>query len=80
MNICLTIPFPSAELALLVYEVLSVDKELKGSGVQRTIENEGLNVVINFNGEELKKLRVAANAIIKNIKLIVKTEQLFKIV
>lgn len=77
MNVCLIIPFPSTQIASLAYDVLSVDKELKRSGVQRKIEIDGTNIIINLHGEELKKLRVAANAFIKNVKLIVKTVDLF---
>ncbi|KAJ8722704.1 hypothetical protein PYW07_003884 [Mythimna separata] len=73
MDICVTIPFPSSETATLAYDVLNVDKELKRSGVQRKIETNSENLVINFHGEDLKKLRVAVNGLIQNILLVVKT-------
>lgn len=42
----LTIPLPSAESASLARDVLSVDKELKRSGVQRKIEINAENLVV----------------------------------
>lgn len=43
---CVTIPFPSPESALLAYDVLNVDNELKRSGVQRIIETNSENLVM----------------------------------
>lgn len=73
MDICVTIPFPSPESASLAYDVLNVDKELKRTGVQRIIETNSENLIINFHGEDLKKLRVAVNGLIQNVLLVVKT-------
>lgn len=78
MDISLTIPLPSAESASLARDVLSVDKELKRSGVQRKIEINAENLVITFHGNDLKKLRVAVNSMIQNIILVVKTIEQFK--
>lgn len=78
MDISLTIPFPSAESASLTRDVLSIDKELKRSEVQRKIEINAENLVIAFSGNDLKKLRVAVNSMIQNIILVVKTIEQFK--
>lgn len=73
MDISVTVPFHSSELALLAYEVLSVDKELKRSGIQRKLEVNSENLIVKFHGESTKKLRVAVNSFIKNTLLVVKT-------
>ncbi|XP_028157381.1 uncharacterized protein LOC114350673 isoform X2 [Ostrinia furnacalis] len=78
-NVSLTIPFSSSETANLVQEVLNVDKELKGSGVSRTITSDQDTLHIDFKGGDLKKLRVAVNSMIKNILLVVKTINQFEV-
>lgn len=76
MEVCLTIPFPSVDTAILAYEVLSVDKELKRSQVKRNLVRETESLVITFHGDDLRKLRVGVNAFIKNAVLVLKTIEL----
>lgn len=79
INLCLTIPFQSAKYAALACDVLNVDKELKGSGVSRDISRKSENLVINLNGQDLKRLRVSANSMLKNVILITKTFSQFEL-
>lgn len=69
----LIIPFENEEQAILVSEILSVDKELKGSGIKRNISVEDNDLNVTFEGVDYKKLRVSINAFLKNTILIVKT-------
>lgn len=77
-NVCLRIPFSSSEHASIAYEVLNVDRELRGSGVHREISKDGVNLVVKFEGVDLKKIRVAVNAFLRNVLLVVKTIEFFQ--
>ncbi|CAH2237434.1 jg5567 [Pararge aegeria aegeria] len=79
-KLILTIPFNNNQQVLLVSEVLKVDKEFKGSGIQRILSAEQNNLIVSFEGADYKKLRSSINAFLKNIILIVKTIQSFSIV
>ncbi|VVC87405.1 unnamed protein product [Leptidea sinapis] len=74
-NIQLQIPFSSPREAKLVYEVLNVDKELKG--IKRELSTDGAELIVNFEGEDLKKLRVSVNGFLQSIKLVTKTMACF---
>ncbi|CAH0720842.1 unnamed protein product, partial [Brenthis ino] len=76
-RITLQIPFKNEEQAILVTEILNVDKELKGSGIHRNINFEDNSLLVTFEGVEYKKLRVSINAFLKNVLLIVKTFNTF---
>lgn len=75
--ITLKLSFTSNDNASLVYDVLNVDKELKGSGVHREFQLKSNVLYIEFKSLDLKRLRVAVNAILKNILLITKTVENF---
>ncbi|CAG9114294.1 unnamed protein product [Plutella xylostella] len=77
-KLLLTIPFPSDETASLARDVLSVDKELKGNLLKKTISVDGSNLIVEFYSADLKLLRVASNAFLKNIVLVVKTIKLLQ--
>ncbi|CAH2073925.1 unnamed protein product, partial [Iphiclides podalirius] len=72
-NISLSIPFETPKEAIIAYEILKVDKDLKGSRVKRNVTINNNELVINFEGTDTKRLRVAVNATFKNILLIIKT-------
>ncbi|XP_045445478.1 uncharacterized protein LOC123653532 isoform X2 [Melitaea cinxia] len=75
-KVFIKIPLLNQEQALLISEVLSIDKELKGSGVKRETRVEADCLVVTFDGVDYKKLRVSINALLKNILLIIKTYNL----
>ncbi|XP_068629884.1 uncharacterized protein Tcs6 [Battus philenor] len=72
-NISLSIPFSSPKEAIIAYEILKVDKELIGTNIKRDVKIDKTELVINFEGTDTKKLRVAVNATFKNLLLIIKT-------
>ncbi|CAG4910195.1 unnamed protein product [Colias eurytheme] len=74
-KVYLTIPFPSSDDAQLAYEVLNVDKELKG--VERNISTDKANLIVNFESSDFKRLRVTVNGFLQNLILVAKTMGMF---
>ncbi|CAK1581894.1 unnamed protein product [Parnassius mnemosyne] len=72
-NITLNIPFASVKQASVAYDILIVDKELQGSRIRREILLNNTELIISFEGTDTKRIRVAVNAILKNLLLITKT-------
>ncbi|XP_015432219.1 PREDICTED: uncharacterized protein LOC107188440 [Dufourea novaeangliae] len=77
LNLNLSIPFPSAREAEIVYQVLRVDKEPSKGSVSKelTLDNNLLQVVIT--GTEARKVRVALTAFFDSIILVTETIQKF---
>ncbi|KPJ06093.1 hypothetical protein RR48_14535 [Papilio machaon] len=69
----LSIPFRTPNEAIIAYEIIKVDKDLKGNKVKRYVTLNNTELAINFEGTDTKKLRVAVNSTFKNLLLIIKT-------
>ncbi|ORX56250.1 transcription factor Pcc1 [Hesseltinella vesiculosa] len=67
------IPFPSANLANVAKQVLSVDKELKSDQVQRTIHVEDSLLKVHFDSVSAKMLRVSANSFMEMVLMVLRT-------
>ncbi|CAK9816287.1 EKC/KEOPS complex subunit LAGE3 [Anthophora quadrimaculata] len=73
----LSIPFPSAREAEIVYQVLRVDKEPSRGSVTKnlTLDNNLLQVLIS--GTEARKIRVALTSFFDSLILVTETMQQF---
>ncbi|XP_053970983.1 uncharacterized protein LOC128888664 [Hylaeus anthracinus] len=77
LSVNLSIPFPSAREAEIIYQVLRVDKEPSRSGVSKdlTLNNNILQVL--FSGAEARKVRVALTSFFDSLILVTETIQQF---
>ncbi|XP_005089617.1 EKC/KEOPS complex subunit Lage3 [Aplysia californica] len=73
----LEIPFPSAREAEIALGTLSVDKEPKRGGVQRTLKVSDQILHVHFEAQEARTLRVSINSFFEHVNLVCKTMQSF---
>jgi len=73
----LEVPFPSSEEAEIALGSLSVDKEPRRSGVQRTITVSGSNLLVHFEAQEARSLRVSINSFFEHVHLVCETIRCF---
>jgi len=73
----LEIPFPSHREAEIAYGTLSVDKEPKRGGVQRTFTIDGNIMHVHFEAQEARTLRVSINSFFEHVNLVCQTMQSF---
>ncbi|KAI8063855.1 CTAG/Pcc1 family [Gongronella butleri] len=69
----LEIPFPSAHLATVAMQVLSVDKELKTDQVQRSMECKDTLLKVHFASVSAKMLRVSTNSFMEMMQMVLRT-------
>ncbi|KAJ1782061.1 hypothetical protein LPJ59_006906 [Coemansia sp. RSA 2399] len=73
----LTIPFESAKHALIAQNTLQVDKEISTGKIHRTLATNGKNLVVTYDAESLRMLRVGLNGFMDSLILITRTLDTF---
>jgi len=76
-SVTLTIPFASDQHALIAKKTIEVDSELQAHAVKRTIEVEGNMLVATFDTLTIRLARLASNAFLENVDLVVRTLEQF---
>ncbi|CAH4029602.1 unnamed protein product [Pieris brassicae] len=76
-KVSLNIPFSTNDHARIAYDVINVDKELKN--VFRSLAVEDSNLIIHFEGDDYKILRLSVNGLLQNLSLVTKTISLFSL-
>lgn len=69
----LRVPFPTERTAVVALSSLQVDKEPPRSNVRRQLSVCGSDLVANFEGPELKKLRTSMNSFVDHVDLVRRT-------
>ncbi|KAF5391686.1 hypothetical protein D9757_002395 [Collybiopsis confluens] len=75
--VTLKIPFTSETHALIAKQTIEVDPELQPHTVKRTIQVEGNVLVAEFSTLTVRLARLAANAFLENVDLVVRTLEQF---
>ncbi|KAJ1665263.1 hypothetical protein IW140_000616 [Coemansia sp. RSA 1813] len=73
----LNIPFESANLASVAQNALQVDQEISTGKVSRTIATNGKELVVTFDAESLRMLRVGLNGFMDSLILVTRTLDTF---
>ncbi|TCD61121.1 hypothetical protein EIP91_009017 [Steccherinum ochraceum] len=76
-KVTVRVPFASAKHASIAKQVIEVDKELQPQVVVRTIDVEGEELVATFTTLTIRLARLASNAFLENVDLVVRTIQEF---
>ncbi|KAJ2156261.1 hypothetical protein GGF46_005310 [Coemansia sp. RSA 552] len=74
----LTVPFGEARLAEIAKTTLGVDAELSADKAQRTATAEGSNLVVQFQADSLRMLRVSVNGFMDSLILVTQTLEAYK--
>jgi tRNA threonylcarbamoyladenosine modification (KEOPS) complex Pcc1 subunit len=69
----IVVPFSTETEANIAFNTLRVDKEPIRGGVEKNFSVEGSNLVVNFEGEQAKHLRVSVNTLLDLLILVVQT-------
>lgn len=73
VDFCVTVPFPSAELATMVFRTLNVDTELREDLVSRHYRVDGSSFVATFRGANPKLVRTCVGSFFDMLMLAVRT-------
>ncbi|KAJ2400427.1 hypothetical protein GGI23_002040 [Coemansia sp. RSA 2559] len=73
----LNIPFESAKYALIAQNALQADQEISTGKINRTIATNGKNLVVTYDAESLRMLRVGLNGFMDSLILITRTIDTF---
>ncbi|KIK63002.1 hypothetical protein GYMLUDRAFT_242081 [Collybiopsis luxurians FD-317 M1] len=76
-SVILKIPFASEKHALIAKQTIEVDPELQPHAVKRTIEAQDNVLVATFSTLTIRLARLAANAFLENVDLVVRTLEQF---
>ncbi|KAJ3988984.1 CTAG/Pcc1 family [Lentinula detonsa] len=76
-SVTLNIPFASEKHALIAKQVIEVDSELQFHVIKRTIEVDGHVLIAAFSTLTVRLARLAANAFLENVDLVVRTLERF---
>ena len=71
------IPFPSQRLAMIAYNTLRVDREPKRGGCKKTLVVLEKELHIKLQAQEARVLRVASNALLDFVHLVLDTMDRF---
>lgn len=77
LRVELSVPFPSAREAEVVYEVLRVDKEPSRSETTKKLTLNDNILEVSFSGKEARKMRVALTSFFDNLLLVTDTIEQF---
>lgn len=77
LTVNLSIPFPSAREAEIVYQVLRVDKEPSRGGVSKKLILDDNSLQVLISGTEARKVRVALTSFFDSLILVTETIQQF---
>ncbi|XP_018344688.1 PREDICTED: uncharacterized protein LOC108750019 [Trachymyrmex septentrionalis] len=77
LKVELSVPFPSAREAEVVYQVLRVDEEPPRSEVTKNLTLNNNILEVSFSGKEPKKVRVALTSFSDNLLLVTETIKKF---
>jgi len=72
-TIKVSIPCLSEEHAKIVKQVIEVDRELQPHAVKRTLDVEGLNIIVTISTLTIRLARLSLNAYLENVDLVVRT-------
>ncbi|KAL2915450.1 tRNA processing [Polyrhizophydium stewartii] len=72
-TLTLRIPLGSHEFAGIAARVLAVDRELKQSQVQRTVESDGDELAVTFTAASVKMLRTSVSSFLEFAGLVAQT-------
>ncbi|KAL1917496.1 uncharacterized protein VTP21DRAFT_3889 [Calcarisporiella thermophila] len=72
-NLTLRVPFPTGREATIAKQALEVDRELRADQVKRTIHVDGSKLVVSFDCDTVKNLRVSVNSFLEFLKLVAQT-------
>jgi tRNA threonylcarbamoyladenosine modification (KEOPS) complex Pcc1 subunit len=73
----LRIPFPNEKLANIAFTTMSVDKEPKRSHVKKQLKVEDNVLLVSFEAEEARMLRVAVGSFLDLLTLTIDTMDRF---
>ena len=73
MEMSLEIPFDSQRTAEIAYNSLRVDPEPKRSGSKKELRLEGNRLLVQFNCEEARTLRVSVGSFLDLLTLVIDT-------
>ncbi|KAJ1817784.1 hypothetical protein LPJ75_001625 [Coemansia sp. RSA 2598] len=73
----LTIPFATADLATVALNSLAVDREISEGKVKRTLTTEDNKLIVTFDADTLRMLRVSINGFMDSLILVTKTLESF---
>ncbi|KAG2186226.1 hypothetical protein INT43_002664 [Umbelopsis isabellina] len=76
----LEIPFPTPRLAEIAQRALSVDKELKGDQVKRSISVEDNMLKVDFDCISVRMLRVSTTSFFEMLTMVTNTMEMFDVV
>ncbi|KAF8737611.1 hypothetical protein AX14_012605 [Amanita brunnescens Koide BX004] len=76
-RVTIEIPFASPKHALITKQVIEVDPELQPHAVQRELAVEDEKLIATFSTLTVRLARLATNAFLENVDLIVRTLQEF---
>ncbi|CEQ42945.1 SPOSA6832_04826, partial [Sporobolomyces salmonicolor] len=76
-TVSITIPFPASAHALLVKQVIEVDKPLRPSELTRALEVHDTELVVTFRARTVAQARVALDHALSDIQLVVQTMHTF---
>ncbi|GAA6059370.1 hypothetical protein JCM10212_003268 [Sporobolomyces blumeae] len=72
-NVTVSIPFPSADNARLVQQVIEVDKPLRPTELKRKLKVQDSSLVVTFLARTVAQARVALDHALSDIQLVVQT-------
>lgn len=75
----LVVPFASQEEATVAFNSLRVDREPLRGNVLKTFAVQGTALIVEFEGEQAKHLRVSVNTLIDLLVLVVRTIDRFQV-
>ncbi|KAJ1643925.1 hypothetical protein LPJ64_004357 [Coemansia asiatica] len=73
----LTIPFATADLATIALSSLAVDREISEGKVRRTLTAQENKLIVTFDADTLRMLRVSINGFMDSLILVAKTLESF---
>lgn len=79
MEMNVKIPFEDEKTATIVYNSLRVDPEPKRSQMVKEMKVEGNHLVVNFNCQEARTMRVSVNSFFDLLSLVLQTVDQFSI-
>ncbi|KAG5309711.1 LAGE3 protein, partial [Acromyrmex insinuator] len=77
LKVELSVPFPSAREAEVVYQVLRVDEEPPRSEATKNLTLNNNILEVSFSGKEARKIRVALTSFFDNLLLVTETIEKF---
>ena len=72
-NVKLNVPFPSEKEATIAYNSLRVDREPLRGNVLKTLSVDGNSLIVEFDGQHAKHVRVSVNTFFDLLILVTKT-------